>query len=238
MPAARGPENKRILIVEDDPNTANLIAAYLQRDGFTTLSACDGESALAMAHRHSPVLIVLDVMLPKVDGWEICRRLRRSSDVPILMLTAREEEIDRVMGLSLGADDYVVKPFSPRELVERVKAILRRARPAPSASQACLVHGDLVLDGEKLKVTVGGRQVELTASEFKLLQTLMGAPGRVFTRDELLARFYRHGETVVDRVIDVHIGKLRQKIEYDPARPRHIRTVRGFGYKLAEDGEP
>lgn len=237
MSAADTCGDKRILIVEDDPNTVALIATYLQREGFSTLSANDGESALQMARRYSFSLIVLDVMLPKVDGWEICRQLRRTSDVPILMLTAREEEIDRVLGLSLGADDYVVKPFSPRELVERIKAILRRARPPETARQSRLVHGDLVLDSEKHRVTVAGRPVDLTASEFKLLHALMKAPGRVFSRQELLDRFYEHGETVVDRVIDVHIGKLRQKIEADPAHPRHVQTVRGFGYKLAEVDE-
>ena len=226
-----------ILIVEDDRNTAALVAAYLEREGFATRAAHDGEQALELARRHPPLLVILDVMLPRVDGWEICRRLRASSDVPILMLTAREEEIDRVLGLSLGADDYVVKPFSPRELVERVKAILRRARPAPAGKSGLLVHGDLTLDDEKHKVTVANRPVELTASEYKLLHALMSAPGRVFTREELLERFYQHGETVIDRVIDVHIGKLRQKIEVDPAAPRYVLTVRGFGYKLAEDDE-
>ncbi|PLX83920.1 MAG: DNA-binding response regulator [Desulfuromonas sp.] len=228
---AQGP----VLIVEDDRNTAALVATYLEREGFRTLAAGDGEQALLMARRHRPLIVILDVMLPRVDGWEVCRRLRGESDVPILMLTAREEEVDRVLGLSLGADDYVVKPFSPRELVERVKAILRRARPAPPAAGAPLVHGALRLDPEKHKVTLEGRPVELTASEFKLLFALMSAPGRVFSRDELLGRFYRHGEAVVDRVIDVHIGKLRQKIEPNPAEPRYIVTVRGFGYRFAEE---
>ncbi|WP_298036429.1 response regulator transcription factor [uncultured Desulfuromonas sp.] len=228
---AQGP----VLIVEDDRNTAALVATYLEREGFRTLAAGDGEQALLMARRHRPLIVILDVMLPRVDGWEVCRRLRGESDVPILMLTAREEEVDRVLGLSLGADDYVVKPFSPRELVERVKAILRRARPATPVAGAPLVHGALRLDPEKHKVTLEGRPVELTASEFKLLFALMSAPGRVFSRDELLGRFYRHGEAVVDRVIDVHIGKLRQKIEPNPAEPRYIVTVRGFGYRFAEE---
>lgn len=226
-----------ILIVEDDPNTAALVATYLQREGFDTLMAHDGMRALAMAKERSPLLVILDVMLPKVDGWEICRRLRQRSDVPILMLTAREEEIDRVLGLSLGADDYVVKPFSPRELVERVKAILRRARPGQLPGNRHLDHGGLVMDLEKHKVTVDGRAVALTVSEYKLLHALMRAPGRVFSRDELLQHFYQHGEVVVDRVIDVHIGKLRQKIEVNPAKPRHILTVRGFGYRMADESD-
>jgi DNA-binding response OmpR family regulator len=226
-----------ILIVEDDLNTAALVATYLQREGFDTVTAHDGMQALAMAKERSPLLVILDVMLPKVDGWEICRRLRQRSDVPILMLTAREQEIDRVLGLSLGADDYVVKPFSPRELVERVKAILRRARPGHLPGNRHLSHGGLVMDLEKHKVTVDGRAVALTVSEYKLLHALMRAPGRVFSRDELLQHFYQHGEVVVDRVIDVHIGKLRQKIEANPAKPCHILTVRGFGYRMADESD-
>jgi DNA-binding response OmpR family regulator len=150
---------------------------------------------------------------------------------------AREEEIDRVAGLSLGADDYVVKPFSPRELVERVKAILRRARPAGSPSGEVLSHKGLALDPEKRKVTLNGQPVSLTTSEYKLLRTLMSAPGRVFTREELLRGFYPHGEAVVDRVIDVHINKLRQKIEEDPSSPCYVLTVRGFGYRFVEPDE-
>lgn len=227
-----------VLIVEDDRNTAALVQTYLTREGYDTAVAYDGEQGLEMARRRAPIFVVLDLMLPKIDGWEVCRRLRSFSDVPILMLTAREEEIDRVMGLSLGADDYVVKPFSPRELVERVKAILRRARPAPRQGESVLAYSGLQLDPEKRKVTLHDRPIHLTSSEFKLLHILMTAPGRVFSRDELLSRFYQHGEIVVDRVVDVHIGKLRQKIEKNPARPRFIQTVRGFGYRFAEeDGE-
>ena len=230
-----GRENP-VLIVEDDQNTATLVATYLEREGFTTVIANDGEQALEMAHLHQPVFIILDLMLPKIDGWEVCRRLRKVSDVPILMLTAREEEIDRVMGLSLGADDYVVKPFSPRELVERVKAILRRTR-ASAEITSVLSHGGLVLDTEKHKVSLKGRLINLTTMEYKLLHALMRTPGRVYTRDELLDRFYQHGEVVVDRVVDVHIGKLRQKIEQDPSNPSFIRTVRGFGYRFADVDE-
>ena len=204
---------------------------------FQTIAAFDGEQALALVRSRNPGFVILDIMMPKVDGWEVCRRLRKVSDVPILMLTAREEEIDRVLGLSLGADDYVVKPFSPRELVERVKAILRRTHPEPSLEKSVLCHGGLVLDPVKCKVFRDGEPVSLTSSEFKLLQTLMSSPGQVFSREALLDRFYEHGETVIDRVIDVHVGKLRQKIEEDPANPRLIETVRGFGYRFAEPGE-
>ena len=226
-----------ILIVEDDRNTASLVATYLEKEGFSTAIACDGQQALDMERQSDPVFIILDVMLPKFDGWEICRRIRKHSDVPILMLTAREDEIDRVMGLSIGADDYVVKPFSPRELVERVKAILRRTRRAPVAQKVVLAHRGLVLDPEKHKVSLEGQLVNLTSLEYKLLYALMGSPGRVYSRNELLDHFYEHGEIVVDRVIDVHIGKLRQKIEQDPANPRFIHTVRGFGYRFVDVDE-
>lgn len=226
-----------VLIVEDDRNTAALIKTYLEKEGFQTAVVHDGEEALNMIKTSNPGFVILDIMLPKIDGWEVCRRLRSFSDVPVLMLTAREEEIDRVLGLSLGADDYVVKPFSPRELLERVKAILRRARPVQSPKVKLLCKGGLVLDPEKLKVTLHGRTISLTSHEYKLLYALMRSPGRVFSRSELLDHFYQHGEVVVDRVIDVHIGKLRQKIEMDPARPQYIQTVRGFGYRFTdEDG--
>ena len=226
-----------ILIVEDDTNTSTLVATYLEKEGFTTLAAFDGMQALELVRRRNPGFIILDVMLPKIDGWEICRELRKTSNVPILMLTAREEELDRVLGLSLGADDYLVKPFSPRELVARVKAILRRTRQPPPRRSRVLSQNGLVLDPDKCKVTRDGVPINLTTSEYKLLHTLMSAPGRVFSRATLLDRFYEHGETVIERVIDVHIGNLRQKIEFDPANPRYIETVRGFGYRFADPDE-
>jgi len=226
-----------VLIVEDDRNTASLITTYLEREGYSTVIAYDGEQALQMERLHHPSFIILDIMLPKIDGWDVCRRIRKHSDVPILMLTAREEEIDRIMGLSIGADDYVVKPFSPRELVARVKAILRRTHAARE-KKGLLTYGGLQLDPEKHKVSLDGRLINLTTLEYKLLRVLMSTPGRVFTREELLSHCYSHGEVVVDRVVDVHIGKLRQKIEQDPASPRFIQTVRGFGYRFADmDGE-
>ena len=224
-----------ILIVEDDKKTASLIALYLERDGFQTFTAYDGRQALELAERHKPIFVILDLMLPVLDGWEVCRQLRQSSDVPILILSAREEEVDRVSGLTLGADDYVVKPFSPRELVARVKAILRRGRLEPTKEKQRLSFESLVLDQEKRKVTLNGNPVFLTPHEFHLLQTLMSAPGKVFTREELLARLYpRHEAIVIDRVIDVHIGKLRQKIEKEPSNPKYVLTVRGLGYQFAE----
>lgn len=223
-----------ILIAEDDPNTAALVVTYLQREGFATLTAADGLQALQLAREEKPGLIILDVMLPRLNGWEICRELRKISDVPILFLTAREEEIDRILGLSLGADDYVVKPFSPRELVERVKAILRRVNKVKTADSAVLTTGRLTLNPIEHRVTLGTEQIDLTAAEFRLLQILMQAPGRLFTREELLQRFCQRGESVIDKVIDVHIGKLRQKLGDDPARPLFIETVRGFGYRFID----
>ncbi|PLX97653.1 MAG: DNA-binding response regulator [Desulfuromonas sp.] len=226
-----------VLIVEDDENTSSLVATYLQREGFHTLTAHDGEEGLRLARQCKPVFVILDIMLPRLDGWEICRQLRKTSEVPILILSAREEEIDRIMGLSIGADDYLVKPFSPRELVERVKAILRRVQARPPQKNQQLSCGGLVLDPDKLMVTLNGEVLSLTAMEFKLLQALMSTPGRVFSRDELLDRCYAHGETVIDRVVDVHVGKLRQKIEKDPANPLFILTVRGFGYRFTDRDE-
>ncbi len=232
--------NGTVLIVEDDRNTAALVATYLEREGFATVVVHDGALAIPAAAQCNPVVVILDVMLPNVDGWEICRTMRKSSDLPILMLTAREEEVDRVAGLAMGADDYVVKPFSPRELVERVKAILRRSRPAALLPAATVLSFDgLELDPEKHKVVRDGRPVPLTSSEYKILLALMSSPGRAFSREELLDQCYRRGEAVIDRVIDVHIGKLRQKIEDDSARPRFILTVRGYGYRFSdESGEP
>ena len=231
-----------ILVIEDDPNTAALVTLYLEREGFHALSAGDGPTGLELARRHAPSLVILDLMLPDMDGWEVCRQLRKTSDVPVIMLTARGEEIDRVAGLTLGADDYVVKPFSPRELMARVKAILRRTGAPPAPAANTLVHQDVVLDLEKRRLQVKGVEVSLTPHEYALLEALMASPGRTFTRDELLERLYPRGEAVVvDRVVDVHINKLRQKIEPEPARPRHILTARGIGYRFADpadEGQP
>jgi len=225
-----------VLIVEDDPNTAALVRTYLEREGFLTIHADNGQKGLQLAREKQPVFVILDIMLPGLDGWEVCRRLRTFSEVPILMLTAREEEIDRVSGLVIGADDYVVKPFSPRELVERVKAILRRVRPRRQQQGGqLLVLGGVVMDLEKHRVKLDGEPVQLTTSEFRLLKTLMQSPGRVFSRNELLDSLYEHGEIVVDRVIDVHIGKLRQKLEKQPGKPQYILTARGFGYSFTDE---
>jgi DNA-binding response OmpR family regulator len=224
-----------VLIVEDDRNTAALVATYLEREGFSTVVVHDGGQALQAADDCNPVFVILDIMLPNVDGWEICRVLRKSSDVPVLILTAREEEVDRVAGLAMGADDYVVKPFSPRELVERVKAILRRSRPVLPATAAILSFAGLELDPEKHRVTRDGKLVPLTTWEYKLLYALMSSPGKALSREELLSQCYQNSEAVIDRVIDVHIGKLRQKIEDDPSCPCFILTVRGHGYSFSDE---
>lgn len=223
-----------ILIAEDDRNTSSLLAAYLNNEGFQTVAAYDGRQALDKARQCKPMLIVLDLMLPLVDGWEICRAVRQHSDVPILILSARQEEMDRVLGLSLGADDYLVKPFSPRELVARVKAILRRARPQTTNKQSIYSHLGLTVDTDKHSVALMGKPVSLTPSEFTLLRALITAPGRVLSRQELLDHLYPGRDAVIDRVVDVHIGKLRQKIEKDIAQPRYILTVRGVGYRFAD----
>jgi len=224
-----------ILIIEDDANTAGLIKLYCEREGFKTLTALDGASGLQKTVKQNPDMVILDLMLPKMDGWDVCRQLRQKSDIPIIMLTARGDEIDRVSGLSLGADDYVVKPFSPRELVERIKAVLRRTRRTQSSEKKVFSHLTLRLDLHHRRVSVDNRSVDLTPHEYCLLETLMATPGRIFTRDELLARLYPHGEAlVIDRVVDVHIGKLRQKIEANPPDPQFILTVRGIGYRFAD----
>jgi DNA-binding response OmpR family regulator len=226
-----------VLIVEDDNKTAALISLYLEREGYETAVAPDGVEALNLVRQKSPLLVVLDLMLPLLDGWEVCRRIREFSGVPILILTAKGEEFDRVLGLTMGADDYMVKPFSPRELVARIKAILRRMSAVSQDRSGSLKVGTLVLDGYKHEVTVDNRPVVLTPSEFKLLRLFMNAPGRLFTREQLLEALYPLGGEVVDKVIDVHIGKLRQKVEKDPANPRFILTIRGFGYRLAQENE-
>jgi len=220
-----------VLVVEDDPKMVNLLRLYLERGGFIVTAAYDGRAGLEAVERAHPDFVILDLMLPHLDGVEVCRRIRATSDVPILMLTARVDEVDKLLGLSLGADDYVTKPFSPREVVARVKAILRRAtREGP---QKVLRHGDLEMDLDRHHVRHDGREVRLTPIEFKLLQVFLEAPERALSREQLLNRIHAfHEVDVVDRTIDVHIGKLREKLADDPARPRYIATVRGIGYKL------
>lgn len=225
-----------ILVVDDDPKIVSLICLYLEREGFRTISAPDGQTALDLASKHHPLLVVLDILLPGLSGYDVCKRLRDSSDVPVIMLTAKVEEEDKLAGLTFGADDYLTKPFSPRELVARVKAILRRTGVLNERRPKLHLHG-VEVDVDRHRVRVDGQEVYLTAFEFKLLVALMEFPGRVFSREQLLAQVYSYDEMyVVDRTIDVHIGKLRQKIEKDAARPQRILTIRGVGYKFREAG--
>lgn len=223
--------SQTVLIVEDDEKIVHLLRLYLEREGFGVSAAPDGTAGLEAVARLRPDLVILDLMLPHLDGIEVCRRIRASSEVPVLMLTARVDEVDRLLGLSIGADDYVTKPFSPREVVARVRTILRRTTRPPA--ERILRRGGLAMDVERHHVTVDGREVRLTSIEFRLLRALLESPERVFTRDALLNRIYAHQESaVVDRAIDVHVGKVREKLGDDPARPRFIATVRGVGYKL------
>ncbi len=226
---------KTILIVEDDHKTSSLVALYLEKEGFLTVIAEDGLAAIEIVNKQQPDFVILDLMLPKMDGWEVCRNIRRTYDIPIIMLTAREDEVDRISGLTLGADDYVIKPFSPRELVARVKAILRRGRFEVHNKQTVFSVAGLVLDTEKFQVTLHGDPVSLTPHEYKLMEALMAARGKVLSRQKLLEYLYPNDEAIViDRVVDVHIGKLRHKIKEDPASPRFILTVRGVGYRFTE----
>ncbi|NLF14552.1 MAG: response regulator transcription factor [Anaerolineaceae bacterium] len=222
-----------ILVVDDEARIVKLVRDYLERAGFGVLTAGDGETALAMARRERPDLIVLDLMLPGVDGLDVCRRLRRESGVPIIMLTARVEEADRIVGLELGADDYVTKPFSPGELVARVRANLRRARG--EMGQATVIRaGDVELDTATLATTVAEQAVDLTPTEFELLAALARHPGRIWTREQLLEAVHGVAFESYDRSIDSHIKNIRRKIEPDPRRPRYIQTVYGVGYRFGE----
>jgi len=223
----------RILVVDDDAQTVSAIRLYLERDGFDVAVAADGREALKLASATPrPDLIVLDLMLPGMDGLEVCRRLRSHSDVPIIMLTARSTEEDRLEGLELGADDYVVKPFSPRELTARVHAVLRRV---PGADGPPIRVGPVTIDAARHEVTVHGTRVGLTPREFRLLEVLARAPGRAFTRAELVERAFGTDSEALDRTIDAHVVNLRRKIEADPGRPALIETVFGVGYRLTDD---
>ena len=222
-----------ILIVEDERKIAQIAADYLRRAGFAVDIAADGASALDRVRSRPPDLIVLDLGLPRIDGVAVARTIRAGSDVPIIMLTARVDEDDRLLGLEVGADDYITKPFSPRELVARVQAVLRRSRSGPAAGEIVRV-GDLTLDLPRLKVTRDGQSIELTATEFQLLATLARQPGRVFSRAQLLDAVRGTEVESFERAIDTHIKNIRRKIEPDPRHPRYIETVYGIGYRAAE----
>lgn len=224
----------KILIVEDDPNLLETLKYNLQRENYEVVTATDGEQGLEIALDSSPDLVILDIMLPKINGFEICRILRRKSTVPILMLTARTDETDKVVGLELGADDYVTKPFSLKELLARVRAMLRRAQATevPIFAEKPLKIGDLEIDIERHRISLRGSSLELTPKEFDLLAFLARNRGLVFSREKLLEKVWGYEYAGDSRTVDVHIRWLRQKIEADPSNPRHLITVRGAGYKL------
>ena len=224
---------KTILVVEDEMKIARLVRDYLEHAGFDVIVAGTGEAAIASARSRRPDLVVLDLGLPGRDGLDVARELRRSSEVPIIMLTARGDETDRIVGLELGADDYVVKPFSPKELVARVRAVLRRT-DARGAGPEVLRVSDVEMDVPRMRVTVDGRPVDLTPTEFQLLAAFLREPGRVFTRAQLLDAL--HGTTIesYERAIDAHVKNIRKKIEPAPGRPRYLLTVHGVGYRFAD----
>jgi len=233
------PTGRPILVVDDDRKIVALVRAYLEREGFRVVAAYDGREALRQARTEDPALIVLDLMLPEIDGLEVMRLIHADSDVPVLMLTARSSLPERIIGLEKGADDYLPKPFSPAELVVRVKAVLRRiAQPAtPAAGRpvtTTLTQHDLTIDTERYEVRRGDELMPLTPVEFKLLVTLVAADGRALTRDQLLDAVYGSDDgEVLDRTIDVHIGRLREKLGDDAEQPRYVMTVRGVGYRAA-----
>jgi DNA-binding response OmpR family regulator len=233
-----------ILVVDDDAKIVRLVRTYLERDGFSVVTAADGPAALEAIEMHRPALVVLDLMLPELDGRAVIRAVRRDEEAartPILVLSARSSTIDRIAGLEDGADDYLPKPFSPAELVLRVKSILRRATmdPAPTSGSAAisgpvLRHGDLTIDPSRHEVRRGDQAIDLTRVEFRLLSAILGADGRVLSRDQLLDAVYgQDAAEVLDRTIDVHIRRLRDKLDDDPDAPRYVQTVRGVGYRAA-----
>ncbi|MBA2557701.1 MAG: response regulator transcription factor [Chloroflexi bacterium] len=235
--------DRPILVVDDDAKIVHLVRTYLEREGFRVTEARDGRRALESFRTNRPLLIVLDLMLPEIDGLEVCRVVREESNVPILILSARSSVADRIQGINEGADDYLPKPFSPAELVARIKAVLRRGAPDPSDGAspggrpiAPLQHADLHIDLERYEVRQDDRLVPLTHVEFRLLATLVQAGGRVLTRDQLLDALYGQDEgEVLDRTIDVHVGRLRDKLGDPAERPRYVATVRGVGYRAAPD---
>jgi DNA-binding response OmpR family regulator len=220
------------LVVDDEPIVRDVIVRYLRRDGFETLETGDGDEARRLLERNNPSLVVLDVMLPGTDGLELCRWIRTRSDLPVIMLTARGDEADRIVGLELGADDYVTKPFSPRELVARVRAVLRRMDATADGARGSIAFGDVVVDASTREVTKAGRPLVLTAKEFDLLHFLASHPRRVFSRDQLMERIWGYSAALDTGTVTVHIRRLREKVEDDPSQPAHLQTVWGVGYRL------
>jgi DNA-binding response OmpR family regulator len=228
------PRMRTVLVVDDEARIVQLARDYLEHAGFTVLTAADGPSALESVRRHRPDLVVLDIGLPGLDGLDVTRELRRDSAIPIVMLTARDDELDKLLGLELGADDYLTKPFSPRELVARVKAVLRRTEGAATPGDV-IRAGDVVLDVPRMRAEVAGRTADLTATEFGLLATMAASPGRIFTRSQLLDAVRGVAFESYERAIDSHIKNLRRKVEPDPREPRYVLTVYGVGYRFADD---
>ena len=222
----------RVLVVDDEPMVCDVLARYLIREGFDVDTAGDGEQALTAFAANPPQLVLLDLMLPRIDGLEVFRRIREAASTPVIMLTARGEEADRIVGLEIGADDYVTKPFSPREVVARVRAVLRRAEVTPQSDAAEIVHGDLRIDRQKREVTLRGEPVRLTRKEFDLLTALAESPGTAFSRSRLLEEVWDFAWGGDVSTVTVHIRRLREKIETDPSRPHHLVTVWGIGYRF------
>jgi DNA-binding response OmpR family regulator len=228
-------DKTRILVVDDEPKITDVLKSYLERDGFQVASAGNGRQAIERADGYKPDLVILDLNLPDIDGLEVCRAIRRQSDIPVIMLTGRGEEVDRIVGLELGADDYVTKPFSAREIVARVKAVLRRHKPEP-ASTDTIVAGRLTLDMGRYEAKCNGQRLDLTTTEFKLLAALITTPGRVFSRGQLLDVVQGIDYEGYERTVDAHIKNLRQKMSHGENRCEcQIETVRGVGYKLEVD---
>jgi DNA-binding response OmpR family regulator len=223
---------RKILIVEDETRLVDVLRAYLERDGYRVSAAYNGREALLLARREKPDLILLDLMLPEVDGLEVCRTLRKESEVPIIMLTARSEETDKLIGLELGADDYVTKPFSPREVVARVRTVLRRSRTTTTAGEETITLGDLVIDQARHEVRRQNEVIAVTPTEFSLLWVLASNRGRVLSRLQLMEKALGESYEGYERTIDAHIKNLRRKIEPDPGHPRYVQTVFGVGYKV------
>ena len=231
-----GRVSAHILVAEDDPKQAELVRRYLQHDGHSVVVVHDGRAAIDEARRRNPDLLLLDVMMPKVDGLDVCRVLRAESDVPIVLLTARSVEDDVLLGLDLGADDYITKPYSPRQMVARVRTILRRVRRSRVTRASVLRVDELVVDPVRHEVTMAGRPIECTPVEFRLLAVLAAEPSRVFTRGQLLELSHGVDGFITERTVDVHVMNLRRKLEPEPRRPRYLQTVYGIGYKLVAGG--
>ena len=225
---------KTILVVDDEPQIVQLVRDYLEHGGFKVLTAADGATALRLASTQHPDLVVLDLGLPGMDGLDVTRSLRRDGSVPIIMLTARADESDKLVGLELGADDYLTKPFSPKELVARVRSVLRRSEAALTAADIIRVGDDVELNVPKMELTINGRQIDLTPTEFQLLAAIARQPGRVFSRSQLLNAIHGVAFDSYERAIDAHIKNLRRKIEPDPRNPRYLQTVFGVGYRFAD----